>query len=152
MQFCPVCSNLLLLGPGDFSQFLKCQVCPYMFEIKNNYSTEVKLKHRKVGSSPWPTISLLSSPPLFPSSSPLLVILLVQLTTSTSLLMCLISMQDTEEVLGGADAWNNVDKTQARCPDCQHDTAYFMQIQIRSADEPMTCFYKCCKCSTQWNE
>jgi len=83
---------------------------------------------------------------------PLLFLLPTQLTTSTSLQICLLALQDTEEVLGGADAWNNVDKTQARCPDCQHDTAYFMQIQIRSADEPMTCFYKCCKCSTQWNE
>jgi len=27
-----------------------------------------------------------------------------------------------------------------------------MQIQIRSADEPMTTFYKCTKCSYQWRE
>jgi DNA-directed RNA polymerase III subunit RPC11 len=30
--------------------------------------------------------------------------------------------------------------------------AYFMQIQIRSADEPMSTFYKCCKCANQWRE
>ena len=30
--------------------------------------------------------------------------------------------------------------------------AYFMQIQIRSADEPMSTFYQCCKCANQWRE
>lgn len=39
-----------------------------------------------------------------------------------------------------------------RCPKCEHDRAYFMQIQTRSADEPMTTFYKCCKCGHRWRE
>lgn len=26
----------------------------------------------------------------------------------------------------------------ASCPKCNHDSAYFYQLQIRSADEPMT--------------
>jgi DNA-directed RNA polymerase subunit M/transcription elongation factor TFIIS len=30
----------------------------------------------------------------------------------------------------------------ARCPKCSHEKAFFMQVQIRSADEPMTIFYK----------
>lgn len=40
------------------------------------------------------------------------------------------------------------------CPKCEHDRAYFMQIQIRSADEPMSIFYKCCNeaCQHQWRE
>ena len=57
-----------------------------------------------------------------------------------------------DEVLGGDDAWRNVDKTSATCPGCAHDEAYFMQIQIRSADEPMSVFYKCVKCARQWRE
>jgi DNA-directed RNA polymerase III subunit RPC11 len=60
--------------------------------------------------------------------------------------------KETDELLGSEDAWENVDKTQAQCPSCQHNMAYFMQIQIRSADEPMTCFYKCVKCATRWND
>ena len=106
MQFCPVCSNLLLLSPGDMNHFLKCQICPYTFEIRSKYSTEVELKHRK----------------------------------------------EADDLLGAKDAWDNVDKTKTRCPECAHDLAYFHQLQIRSADEPMTCFYKCCKCSARWQE
>lgn len=57
-----------------------------------------------------------------------------------------------DDILGGAKAWENVDRTMATCPSCNHNEAYFMQIQIRSADEPMSVFYKCVKCNHQWNE
>ncbi|KDN41241.1 putative Rpc11-DNA-directed RNA polymerase III subunit C11 [Tilletiaria anomala UBC 951] len=57
-----------------------------------------------------------------------------------------------DDVMGGEDSWKNVDSTEAVCPKCEHGRAYFMQIQIRSADEPMTTFYKCCSCGEQWRE
>jgi len=57
-----------------------------------------------------------------------------------------------DDVLGGDDAWKNVDRTRVDCPKCDGDEAYFMQIQIRSADEPMSVFYKCCSCARQWRE
>mmetsp|Transcript_12075 Transcript_12075/g.22500 ORF Transcript_12075/g.22500 Transcript_12075/m.22500 type:complete len:114 (+) Transcript_12075:186-527(+) len=57
-----------------------------------------------------------------------------------------------DSILGGAGAWANVDRTMAVCPACSFGEAYFMQMQIRSADEPMSVFYKCVKCSNQWND
>ena len=57
-----------------------------------------------------------------------------------------------DDVLGGDEAWKDVDKTASVCPYCSHGEAYFLQIQIRSADEPMSTFYRCCKCSGQYNE
>ena len=60
--------------------------------------------------------------------------------------------KQVDDILGGAAAWENVDRTKAVCPSCHHDAAYFQQIQIRSADEPMSVFYKCVKCSHQWND
>eukprot|EP00753_Platysulcus_tardus_P007244 PLAT14993.1.p1 GENE.PLAT14993.1~~PLAT14993.1.p1 ORF type:complete len:106 (+),score=36.70 PLAT14993.1:36-353(+) len=60
--------------------------------------------------------------------------------------------KEVDDVLGGAEAWKDVDKTAARCPACEHDMAFFFQLQIRSADEPMTTFYKCERCSKQWSE
>ena len=72
--------------------------------------------------------------------------------------------KEVEDVLGGAGAWDNVDKTDgmpsetnwllwqsltlqfraAQCPNekCDGSQAFFYQMQIRSADEPMTSFYK----------
>ncbi|BGP74267.1 RNA polymerase III C11 subunit [Rhodotorula toruloides] len=48
-----------------------------------------------------------------------------------------------DDVLGGEDSWKNVDSTAVDCPkECGSDRAFFMQIQIRSADEPSTTFYK----------
>ena len=57
-----------------------------------------------------------------------------------------------DDVLGGDDAWENVDSTEIDCVKCENNRAYFLQIQIRSADEPSTLFYKCTKCGHDWRE
>ncbi|KAJ1501885.1 DNA-directed RNA polymerase III subunit RPC10 [Coelomomyces lativittatus] len=56
--------------------------------------------------------------------------------------------------MGNEKAWKNVDSIDVPCPKCEHPRAYFMQIQIRSADEPMSIFYKCCNlsCAHHWRE
>ncbi|CDZ98339.1 dna-directed rna polymerases iii kda polypeptide [Phaffia rhodozyma] len=48
--------------------------------------------------------------------------------------------KEVDDVLGGDEAWENVDQTEMRCPKCDNMKAYWMQLQIRSADEPMTTF------------
>ena len=63
-----------------------------------------------------------------------------------------INRKKVDDILGGANAWVNVDRTSAVCPSCSCGEAYFMQMQIRSADEPMSVFYKCVQCSHQWND
>jgi DNA-directed RNA polymerase III subunit RPC11 len=86
--------------------------------------------------------------------------------------------KQVDDVLGGPDAWANVDKTDGKCASpmgflfscrlggqdgievtvradlinkvqctregCDGSQAYFRQVQIRSADEPMTIFFKVC--------
>ncbi|KAI8322479.1 hypothetical protein GQ54DRAFT_288051 [Martensiomyces pterosporus] len=66
----------------------------------------------------------------------------------------ILKRKEVDDVLGGEDAWKNVDSIDTMCPKCRHERAYFMQIQLRSADEPMTTFYKCCdpKCGYNWKE
>ena len=58
----------------------------------------------------------------------------------------MMKSKEVEDVLGGADSWKNVDKTEVNCREekCDNREAYFRQVQIRSADEPMTTFYKVC--------
>ena len=63
-----------------------------------------------------------------------------------------LARKEVDDVLGGKEAWENVDQIDADCNKCSNNRAYFMQIQIRSADEPMTTFFKCTKCSYQWKE
>lgn len=63
-----------------------------------------------------------------------------------------LRQKEVDDVLGGPDAWKNVDRTEAKCTQCDHNQAFYMQVQIRSADEPMTTFYKCCSCKHQWND
>ncbi|KAF7328818.1 DNA-directed RNA polymerase subunit [Mycena venus] len=60
-----------------------------------------------------------------------------QMTSRTKLVR-----KAVDDVLGGDEAWKHADSTQASCPKCNNDKAYFYQLQIRSADEPMTTFYR----------
>eukprot|EP01102_Stenamoeba_stenopodia_P005814 TRINITY_DN16539_c0_g1_i1.p2 TRINITY_DN16539_c0_g1~~TRINITY_DN16539_c0_g1_i1.p2 ORF type:complete len:110 (-),score=19.47 TRINITY_DN16539_c0_g1_i1:220-549(-) len=65
-----------------------------------------------------------------------------------------LKKKQIEPVLGGANAWKNAQKTEAVCPKCNNKEAYFLQVQTRSADEPMTIFYRCAneECSFRWTE
>ena len=56
-----------------------------------------------------------------------------------------LQRKQVDDVMGGEDSWKNVDSTDgtffmanmlATCPKCDNSRAYFMQLQIRSADEP----------------
>lgn len=52
--------------------------------------------------------------------------------------------KEKEDVFGGPGAWDNAQKARVQCPtaECEGGEAAFFQVQIRSADEPMTTFYK----------
>eukprot|EP00906_Rhabdomonas_costata_P018112 RCo026394 len=65
-----------------------------------------------------------------------------------------LKRKKVDDVMGGEDSWKDADRTKASCPrrDCTSTEAYFRQMQTRSADEPMTEFYKCVLCGEQWKE
>jgi transcription factor S len=42
--------------------------------------------------------------------------------------------------------------TDAECPKCKHQRAYYWTIQTRAGDEPETKFLKCEKCGHTWRE
>jgi DNA-directed RNA polymerase III subunit RPC11 len=62
--------------------------------------------------------------------------------------------KEQDDVLGGPGAWDNAPKSRVQCPaeDCDGTEAAFRQLQIRSADEPMTSFFRCMTCEKQWME
>jgi len=61
-------------------------------------------------------------------------------------------LKEVDDVLNDANTWKNVDQADTKCPKCEFEKAYFMQMQIRSADEPSTTFYRCVSCSHNWKE
>ncbi|XP_072960687.1 uncharacterized protein [Typha angustifolia] len=62
--------------------------------------------------------------------------------------------KEMEPIFSGADAMKFAPKTGTTCPRCHNGEAYFRQMQIRSADEPMTTFYMCCNesCQHEWRD
>jgi len=63
-----------------------------------------------------------------------------------------LERKEVDDVLGGEDAWKNVQKASAVCESCGNREAYFREIQTRSADEPATLFFRCTKCAKVWKE
>ena len=53
-------------------------------------------------------------------------------------------------VMGKDEGIAEFPKTQILCPQCEHMEAFWWMQQTRSADEPPTIFYRCCKCSHSW--
>ena len=43
-------------------------------------------------------------------------------------------------------------KTRILCPECGYPEAYWSLRQTRSADEPETRIFRCCKCNHSWRE
>ncbi|EMD40237.1 hypothetical protein CERSUDRAFT_46075 [Gelatoporia subvermispora B] len=71
-----------------------------------------------------------------------------QMTSRTKL-----KRKEVDDVLGGDEMWKHADATTVTCPKCDHNRAYFYQLQIRSADEPMTtCLCRCAACAHNWRE
>lgn len=62
-----------------------------------------------------------------------------------------LKRKEVDDVLGGEDAWAAADRTTTACPFCDSMEAFFVQLQIRSADEPMTTFYRCTLCANRWS-
>lgn len=61
-------------------------------------------------------------------------------------------MKKLEGVFGGKDELMYASTCTKKCIKCPSETAMYMEIQIRSADEPMTIFYECIQCRTTWKE
>ena len=66
----------------------------------------------------------------------------------------LLAPLNVESFVVSDNAMNFSNKTEILCenPECGHNEAYYKEIQIRSADEPATIFYCCCKCRHRWRD
>lgn len=60
--------------------------------------------------------------------------------------------KDKEIAIISSDSPATLPKTRILCPKCKHTEAFFVIRQTRSADEPETMIYRCCKCNYSWRE
>jgi len=60
--------------------------------------------------------------------------------------------KEDDKIEGGTATWETAQVARERCPVCSHDKAYFIQLQTRSSDEPMTIFFRCANCAHRWKE
>ncbi|KAJ9518424.1 hypothetical protein QJQ45_018442 [Haematococcus lacustris] len=127
ITYCPTCGNMCLVELTAGSRDLRyfCQACPYIYTIKQKLSACVDLLH------------------------PLWLAVVLQITTHV-----VLAKKEVDDVLGGDETWKAAARTDANCPRCSYHQAYFIEIQIRSADEPATLFFKCADsdCGHQWKE
>ncbi|KAF8481525.1 hypothetical protein JB92DRAFT_2764936 [Gautieria morchelliformis] len=63
-----------------------------------------------------------------------------QMTSRTRL-----KRKELDDVLGEEEMWKDADRAEKQCDKCDSTRAYYRQLQIRSADEPMTTC-DCVKC------
>lgn len=57
-----------------------------------------------------------------------------------------------EKIIWQEDVLRSMPKCKKNCDKCGHETAAFYEMQTRSADEPMTTFYRCLRCKNTWKE
>ena len=59
--------------------------------------------------------------------------------------------QEVSEVIESSEE-TSLPETDATCPECGNDRAYWYMQQIRSADESETRFFICSACEHKWRE
>ncbi|SCZ89966.1 BZ3500_MvSof-1268-A1-R1_Chr1-3g01695 [Microbotryum saponariae] len=143
MIFCNYCANLLVVIDSGAGNKWACKTCPYEYPIKKSVSQGPVLEGGELKNALILTTSRVQLGGQYRERE-------------------FLTRKEVDDVLGGEDSWKNVDSTAYDCPkECGANRAFYMQIQIRSADEPssqsfflQSTFYRCtnAKCAFQWRE
>lgn len=66
----------------------------------------------------------------------------------------MLKKKDIDPIIRWEEAMQSLPKGEASCAKCGNNEAYYYQMQIRSADEPMTTFYTCSNevCRYEWRD
>ncbi|MQM10334.1 hypothetical protein Taro_043227 [Colocasia esculenta] len=152
MEFCPTCGMLLQYEPaksGQKSRFF-CPTCPYIYSIHAKVRSWFGFRCQSPGVFPSSVFHLLVDPVVLCLPLCLMGVASAQIAKK----QLLPKKKEMEPIFSWEEAMRSAPKTQVTCSRCQGGDAYFRQMQIRSADEPMTTFYMCCNvsCKYEWRE
>ncbi|VDN27859.1 unnamed protein product [Gongylonema pulchrum] len=149
LLFCPECGSTLQIEEGSNCLQFSCNCCPYTQPITKLIKSRLYPKLKDLdevlgGPSAWENAQITDA-----KLQHIIAFLLLKIKSRLY-----PKLKDLDEVLGGPSAWENAQITDERCPRCSGNRAYFMQLQTRSADEPMTVFYRCAnsECAFRWKE
>lgn len=141
MFFCPFCGTLLLVQARITGNVFVCSTCRYIDPvIEREYPLTVThsfLAHNKAGAEE-------DEEPQRPGAAP-------------------TDAGATDSDSGGGGAVPTAEGAEEvgqiitiQCENdkapCDSKKAHFVQLQMRSADEPPTTFFKCVKCGHQWRQ
>ncbi|CAJ1021878.1 Transcription factor S-II (TFIIS), putative [Leishmania lindenbergi] len=161
MFFCPFCSTLLLVVPHVEGNAFMCATCRYVHTVA---STSQRVATNALGE---PVLTIQHSfvehnrqlvdageDPGAEAAASSSVAASCTADTSTS-----AAKTETPVEAGTAVMDNSAEGGQITTIPCQNEDnpcrstkAYFIQIQMRSADEPATVFFKCVECGYQWRQ
>ena len=158
MWFCPVDGTLLLVDqrPGadgviaaGHGTCFCCPVCPYVYHLTQRRTVRVRTKRKEVDD-----IMVSVWRPRARARSARASCGVCVSRQGGALSHARARPSPATRRAQSAEDWASGDKTEALCPNskCGHREALYKMFQTRSADEPMTCFYKCVKCGERWKE
>ena len=154
MQFCPICSNLLLVEDGGAGYRFCCQTCPYVSAITRKISKTMKLKRKEVddvlgGEDAWAAANRTTAQCPFCDNNEVRALVLRRGgSVGFGFDACLAPAAWCRPRPRPASSPTPPTRTHAPHNPIQ---AFFVQMQIRSADEPMTTFYRCTHCANRWS-
>ena len=147
--FCPSCSNLLVISSETGFNKWACNTCPYEFPITKQMTSRTRLERKQVddvlgGEEMWKHADSTASKPSNPSLSAMAHVLRMDLFHGH------VMRHDFTQFLLTIYAYA-YPTCAVTCEKCEHGRAYFYQLQIRSADEPMTTCKPIYFPSSPWN-
>ncbi|KPA82661.1 putative RNA polymerase III C11 subunit [Leptomonas pyrrhocoris] len=155
MFFCPFCSTLLLVETLPDGNALRCSTCRYVHSVA---STQGIVDTNALGE---PVLTIHHS---FVDQNKKLMDAEDEAggTAAAAAVGAASASPTVVTVAATADEWvgdGSAEGGQIMTIPCQNEEtpcdstkAYYIQLQMRSADEPATVFFKCVKCGHQWRQ
>ncbi|CCW60810.1 unnamed protein product [Phytomonas sp. EM1] len=147
MFFCPYCGTLLLIQACSVQNRFSCTTCNYVrfIPLTCNHRPVLTITHSFHGSkkvcgddAEYSKVEVVSSG---------------DGGCADNDKFSISNHTDADGAIGGAEGGQVMT---INCPNedppCSSEKAFYIQIQMRSADEPATIFFKCVQCGHQWRQ